>query len=229
MFKGQLGLRMARRRFQGPLVVVVMVAVALAGVTRSAQSAGWIASQQAKRHRLRPVPVATGSRQVALLRMFPPGGEEADTYYWLVVRRVDSERNRPPTELCFMVGSAEPEKAIFREQISDSFLYALLPEGDSSSLVITVWETGSALYVRAFRLLRNEVRQIFERGSEGAPEFPSDAILLHVGKVFHPDGSYSPERTEVWTWTGEKYKLAATVPFNDRYQALQQLPPSAWK
>lgn len=215
---------MARNKF---LVVVSMMAVLVSApawsATASAQSGGQFVTPHSSKHRLKPAPPGTGFKQVALLRMLPPKGVETDTYYWLVVARNDHARNSPPSELRFMVGPAEPKTTIYIDHDSDYFLYALFPNGDDSSVVATLWGGGTGLHTRIYGISRNHVTLLMDRGTHLPPEFTLGAVLLNTGWVPVDGRCCTASRTEIWTWTGQKYKLAATVAFDQRFAALRRL------
>jgi len=140
--------QLARIRFVDRIAAAILLSIAVTGVAWAQQSAGHPKERDTKKHRLRRAPAGSGPRLVALLRMFLPLGVESDTY-WLVIRS-DYTQSGPPTELQFMVGSPEPQRAIFTERTTDYFLYAMLPQGDVSPLVATVWETGDRQLMRIF-------------------------------------------------------------------------------
>lgn len=123
------------------------------------------------------------------------------------------------SHITFTLRSNGKRKEIFTYRTEDGLDMMFAPP--YSSRVVTVWESGSGIWVRVFYLTPQKVTLVLERGAKSQPEFAWDAILVN--------GINDSGQTEIWTWTGEKYKLAATVPFKQRYDALQKLPPSAWK
>ena len=150
-----------------------------------------------------------------------------DGVYYVQVTWDEYARDRLPTEIRFTLQTKNDRKIVFRYETGDHVKNILAPEGDS--VVVTVSETGSAIMVRAFRLDADKVTLVLEQGTKFLPEFVSGGILLHAGWVPIGDRCCTAEKTEIWTWTGKKYKLASTVPYGKGYEALAKLPPSAWK
>ncbi|HEV2416457.1 MAG TPA: hypothetical protein VGX94_01500 [Terriglobia bacterium] len=154
--------------------------------------------------------------------------DNADVSYWIKATENPYAVHSCPTHLIFAISSSGHLTRLLDYPSCEWLRYMFPPEANDS-LLITVWESGSAVWVRAFRIEGETVSLIFDRASRVQPEFPWGAILLNVGRVPQPNGTTVPKSTEIWTWTGKKYRLAATVPFDQRYDALQKLPPSSWK
>jgi hypothetical protein len=109
---------------------------------------------------------------------------------------------------------------------TDNALDYMVPGVEGAALV-TVWESGSAVWTRGFRLTPNQVSLVLERGAHFPPELTADAILIDSGWVPIGGQCCTAAKTEIWTWAGSEYELAATVPFHQRYVALTKLDREA--
>ncbi len=108
------------------------------------------------------------------------------------------------------------------------FLYAwpisVLPNG-----LAAVWECGTGVCTTVFPLTPKPSEPVFDEWSESAPEFVwSDAgqvMLFYSGKQFRhrPSGLWQPRQAALYLWTGGRYKLAAKVPYEQRFSALAAL------
>ena len=222
--------QLARIRFVDRIAAAILLISVAAGVAATQQIAGQSSGSHARKHHLRPIPTGLGPTQIALLRMFPPSGVGTNTYYWLVVKRSDYARNSPPTELQFMVGSPDPKTAIFTERTSDYFLYAMLPQGDISSLVATVWETGTREAMKIFLLQKDKVSLVFEAASREIPEIVWDGAAILVSQGYRMEGnSIWPTETKIYLWNTRDhvYKLLETVPYAKRYDAVARIVRNA--
>lgn len=170
--------------------------------------------------------VEASPNKIALLRMYPPNGVEANTYYWLSVTN-DRVTTRPRMEIQFMVGSPSPTSAIYRHWTSDHFLYAISLSGGSASFVATVWNTGSAIRTCVYEISLAGVQVLIDQSTHLPPEFTLGSILINTGWVPVGDRCCTADKTEVWRWNGDIYRLVATVPFRDRYVALAKLENGA--
>lgn len=155
---------------------------------------------------------------VASLRLRPGNSNEV---YWIKATEDGYAVNTCPTRLTISVGSPGRRKRIFDYKSCDWLQYVL--PGGNGSAVITVWQTGSAFMTRVFRLSADHASIQLERGTHLPPEFTLDGILLNKGWVSTHGRCCTASKTEIWIWTGIKYKLVATVPFDQRYDALGKL------
>ena len=160
--------------------------------------------------------------QVCLLRISSPEEEVPETYYWLNVTQSEGEDSGLGTTLSFMVGSTRPERKLVSSQTTDTFLEALLPNGDSSS-VVTVWDTGSVFRTIIFGIHHDNVSVLLDQGTHLPPEFPMESVLFNTGWIPIREGCCTASETEIWLWAGKNYRLAKKVPFAGRYRALQEL------
>ncbi len=186
--------------------------------------ASGLTSTAHKKHRPRPAPVGYKPGTEACLHV---DGPELNFSYLIEATYDTYARNHPPSLIRFVRETPEESRVVLTYP-GDGHVLNMISREDGSVVVI-VFELGSGMEVKAFRLENSKALLVFDRGAETQPEFPWGTILLNVGKVLQANDSYYPKETEIWTWTGQTYKLAATVPFKQRYDALQKLPPSAWK
>jgi len=165
------------------------------------------------------------SRVTACFTLAAPG--VPDGYFW--VQNTEQYKNIADfrSHLSFILRTPEKQKTVFTYATYDNLvtMYA----SRYSDRVVTVWESGSAIWTRIFGVSKNAVHLLLERGTHLPPEFTLNAILLNTGWVPIGERCCTADKTEIWVWTGERYRLAATVPFGQRYDALQKLPPSTWK
>jgi len=87
--------------------------------------------------------------------------------------------------------------------------------------VFVRWEGGAHVTFTAFWIAKdgNSARVVFERKLEGAPDVVNtpDVLLVHSGKRWVDGEAESiPLKTEVYTWTGETYKLSDTWSWEER-------------
>lgn len=170
-------------------------------------------------------PLSAGTRTVpnfvrACIRIAATHGAG---YYRIVAKEYRDGRDyRTGLQFAFCPPSGAC-RSIFVYKTSNVLDY-MVPASEGSVL-ITVWESGSAVWTRAFRLTPTAVSMVLDRGAHFAPELTADAILIDTGWVPGPSNSdyYHPNRAEIWTWTREKYRLVTTVPFDQRYEALAKL------
>lgn len=176
-----------------------------------------------QKHPLKPAPAGYVPRKEACLRIPSP---EMGYTYWVEATYDTYATDRPPSTIRFVREANGERKSELAYPGDGSVLNMVSLEG--GSVVAIVFELASALEVKAFRLEKDRVTPIFERGSKFPPEFAEGTILVHTGWVPIGERCCTAEKTELWAWTGKNYKLASTVPYGKGYEALAKLPPSAW-
>ncbi len=109
-----------------------------------------------------------------------------------------------------------------------SFLYAwptsVLPNG-----VVAVWECGTGHCTTAYSLMPKPSKPVFDEWSESVPEFiwtdAGQVMLFYSGKRYLRDrsGLWQPREAALYLWTGDRYKLTSSVPYEQRFMALAKM------
>lgn len=172
----------------------------------------------------KPRPAGYTPQVQACLRINHP---EMHYSYWVEATYDTYATDHPPSELRFVRETPGQPNLEFKRVGDGSVVNMMSVEG--GSVLAIVFELGSALEVKTFRLEKNTVTPIFQRGTKFPPEFLEGAIIVHTGWVPMGDRCCTAKETEIWTWTGNNYRLASTVPYGKGYSALAELPPTAWK
>jgi hypothetical protein len=112
------------------------------------------------------------------------------------------------------------------------FLYAW-PISVIPNAVVGVWECGTGICTTAFPLTPKATEPVFNEWSESAPEFiwtdAGQVMLFYSGKHYlsPPSGLWEPRQAALYLWTGNRYKLSATVPYEQRFTALAKMRRTA--
>lgn len=208
------------------LGVACLLAVTVFGARAQSNPVQSGLAQHLPVHKLRPAspPPGYAPPTVASLRL---RAADSNVTYWIKATENPYAFHSCPTHLIFAVGSPGHLKTLF-DYASCDWLQYMLPGGDGST-VITEWETGSAIMTRVFELTSGGARLVLERGTHLPPEFILGGILINAGWVPVDGRCCTAARTEIWTWAGNQYRLTATVPFDERYEALATLEHGASK
>lgn len=109
-----------------------------------------------------------------------------------------------------------------------TFLYAwptsVLPHG-----VVAVWECGTGNCTTAYSLTPKPSKPVFDEWSESVPEFiwtdAGQVMLFYSGKRYLRDrsGLWQPREANLYLWTGNRYKLTTSVPYEQRFIALARM------
>jgi hypothetical protein len=120
-------------------------------------------------------------------------------------------------------------RTVIAHYSSGGFVYAK-PKYPKMDRLITLWQPGVALTTVIFRLapLSGEPEIAFNDSSEIEPDFINgslggDFMLLHLGKHFVRAGVWVPADTAVYIWDGRRYRLARTVRYEERFDAVAKL------
>jgi len=144
---------------------------------------------------------------------------EGESYFSIVAQEYKNQDY--VTEVRFVVRAPRASRQIRAYHSPDHLLSMFILNATQYQLV-TLWEGGSHVGLRIFSLKKNSVEVLFDRQVEFPPEFFWDGILLNEGKEFRGD-TYHPQRTEIYVWQTNRFKLAATVPWEERYKALADI------
>ena len=199
-----------------------LAACLLAIPTLCQQTTGLTKARPTKKVRLAP----SLPEEEACLRISANTGNDLD-YYFVQVQHFDSPLT---TRLRVLLRSEGNERALLTYEHSDHLVY-MFPTSPRSDLLVTVWEGGDHEAVRVFHLEKDKATLVFERGGKLLPEFvdgPHGATIL-LNRTENTGGGVMATKTAIYAWDGKQYALQATVPFEDRYAALDKLTRRAKK
>ena len=117
--------------------------------------------------------------------------------------------------------------AIAHHKGEHGFLYAW-PISVMPNAFAGVWECGTGICTTVFPLTP-KAAPVFNEWSESAPEFiwadARQVMLFYSGKHYlpPPSGLWEPRQAALYLWTGDRYKLSATVPYEQRFAALAKM------
>jgi hypothetical protein len=171
-----------------------------------------------KKHPLKPVPLGYVPQEEASLRVNSP---EMDYTYWVKATYDSCATDHPPSTIRF-VRKTSGESESETRYVGDGHVLNIISL-EAGSVLAIIFELGSALEVKAYRLDKNKVSVLFERGTKFPPEFLEDAILVHTGWVPIGQRCCTAETTEIWAWTGSNYKFVRSVPYGSGYAAVAKL------
>jgi len=100
-----------------------------------------------------------------------------------------------------------------------SFIDAFMLDDD---ILISFWSAADTGVMQAFHLVKGGATMVFEKSRWGTVETWHSTILLDESAI-GSDGNYHYTTTQIWQWTGKQYKLAGTVPYHKRLEALAKL------
>jgi hypothetical protein len=87
----------------------------------------------------------------------------------------------------------------------------------------------SAYHFCAYALIRGDVKQVFDAGSKGMPDFvinqnEYESILITQKTFVNGEWRRTEDSvTDVYAWNGAKYELLASVPWKSRLMAVSGL------
>jgi len=122
------------------------------------------------------------------------------------------------TKLLAYANSTGTGQPMFTYGDGDRLLYMSQP-WPYSELLISVWEGGDHSAIRVFRITASKVDVVFEAQTPTPAEViggPGESIVVVRA------ASKTRDAAKVYIWNGSEYALLGTVPFEERYRAIQE-------
>jgi hypothetical protein len=113
-------------------------------------------------------------------------------------------------------------KVLYSYADADEFIY-MYPAGLYSHLLVSLWEGGSHVAIRVFRVGNASVDKVFDAQLKVAPDVitsSDDQVVIIASNSKSGDIDISNSYSDLYAWNGKAFSLVQTVAFSQRFLAL---------